>query len=117
MPVLLAGSTIKSPPHSPVFIPKSGASAARRCEPGVWAVAVSNCAGETIRTGEYLLMISLQNGGLRIQETRPARGWPRSILGRLGKLPVRIDDEFVGDAGVEGLVAFRRLLKIDHLDI
>src|SRR5438067_4532246 len=39
------------------------------------------------------------------------------ILGRIGKLPVRIDDEFVCDAGVEGFVAFRRLLKVDHLDI
>src|ERR1700732_5508897 len=39
------------------------------------------------------------------------------LSGRLGKLPVRIDDEFAGDAGVEGFVAFRRLLKTDHLDI
>jgi len=30
---------------------------------------------------------------------------------------VRIDNEFVGDAGVEVLVAVRRLLKTDHLDI
>ena len=30
---------------------------------------------------------------------------------------MRIDDEFVRDAGVEVFVAFRRLLKIDHLDI
>src|SRR5882757_5117447 len=37
--------------------------------------------------------------------------------GRAGQLPVRIDDEFVCDAGVEGFVAFRRLLKSDHLDI
>jgi putative ABC transport system substrate-binding protein len=29
--------------------------------------------------------------------------------GRLGQLPVRIDDEFVCDAGVEGFVAFWRL--------
>jgi hypothetical protein len=38
-------------------------------------------------------------------------------LCRLGKLPVRIDDEFAGDAGVEVLVAFRRLVEADHLDI
>ena len=30
---------------------------------------------------------------------------------------MRIDDEFVCDAGVEVFVAFRRLLKTDHLDI
>src|ERR1700674_480513 len=41
----------------------------------------------------------------------------RQTLGRLAELPVRIDDEFVCDAGVEVFVAFRRLLKIDHLDI
>src|SRR5882757_2875755 len=39
------------------------------------------------------------------------------ISGRLGELPVRIDDEFVCDAGVEIFVAFRRLLEIDDLDI
>src|SRR5437763_9276185 len=38
-------------------------------------------------------------------------------LGRLGGLPVRIDDEFVCDACVEVFVAFRHLLKIDHPDI
>jgi hypothetical protein len=30
---------------------------------------------------------------------------------------VRIDDELARDAGVEVFVTFRRLLKIDHLDI
>ena len=30
---------------------------------------------------------------------------------------MRIDDELVRDAGVEVLVALRRLLKTDHLDI
>src|ERR1700736_4998724 len=39
------------------------------------------------------------------------------LLGSLGKLPVRIDDEFACDAGIEVFVAFRRLLKVDHLDI
>jgi hypothetical protein len=39
------------------------------------------------------------------------------ISGSLGELPVWIDDEFVCDASVEGFVSFRRLLKIDHLDI
>src|SRR5216684_4908039 len=38
-------------------------------------------------------------------------------LGRRAELSVRIDDEFVRDAGVEVFVAFRRLLKVDHLDI
>src|SRR4051812_37837137 len=71
MPVLLAGSTMKSPPHSPVFTPKSGASAARRCEPGVWAVAVSNCEGDTIRTGGYLLMIVRSAPNLRVGRSNP----------------------------------------------
>ncbi len=35
----------------------------------------------------------------------------------LGELHVRIVDEFVSDAGVEVFVAFRHLLKTDHLDI
>ena len=30
---------------------------------------------------------------------------------------MRIDDEFVCDARVEGFVTVRRLLKLDHLDI
>jgi hypothetical protein len=34
-----------------------------------------------------------------------------------GELHVRIVDEFVCDAGVEVFVAFRHLLKADHLDI
>src|SRR6267142_2385437 len=38
-------------------------------------------------------------------------------LSSLGELPVRIDDELVRDAGVEVLVAVRRLFKTDHLDI
>ena len=32
-------------------------------------------------------------------------------------MPVRIDDEFVCDAGVKAFIAFWRLLKIDHLDV
>src|SRR5882757_9542263 len=39
------------------------------------------------------------------------------LSGRLRESPVRIDDEFACDAGVEGFVAFRRLLKTNHLDI
>src|SRR5260370_28705715 len=39
------------------------------------------------------------------------------ISGRPGELPVWIDDELVRHARVEGLVAFRRLLEVDHLDI
>src|SRR6201995_1609679 len=41
----------------------------------------------------------------------------RADLSRPRQLPVRIDDELVRDAGVEVFVTFRRLLKIDHLDI
>src|SRR3984957_16788384 len=37
--------------------------------------------------------------------------------GRLGELPVRIDDELARHPGVEVLVAFRRLLETDLLDI
>src|SRR5882757_10201510 len=39
------------------------------------------------------------------------------LSGRLRESPVRIDDEFACDAGVEGFVAIRRLLKTDHLDV
>src|SRR5260370_6112810 len=39
------------------------------------------------------------------------------LLGRLGQLPMRIDDEFGCGAGVEVIVAFRRLLEIDYLYI
>ena len=33
------------------------------------------------------------------------------MLGGLGQLPVRVDDELACDAGVEGFVAFRRLVR------
>src|SRR4029077_9950746 len=41
----------------------------------------------------------------------------RVDLSRPRQLPVRIDNELICDTGVEVFVAFRRLLKIDHLDI
>jgi hypothetical protein len=47
----------------------------------------------------------------------PSAAAIQATLGRPGELPVRIDNEFASDAGVEALVAFRRLLQIDHLDI
>ena len=46
------------PLHRPVSTPRSRASAARRSEPGVWAVLLSNCEGLTMRMGSNLLMIS-----------------------------------------------------------
>src|SRR5229473_6267087 len=58
------------------------------------------------------LKIVGKNRRLKMPETFSVR-----LLRRLGKLPVRIDDEFAGDAGVEVLVAFRRLVEADYLDI
>jgi hypothetical protein len=49
---------LKSPLHRPVSIPRSRAIAARRSEPGVWAVLLSNCERLTTRMGANLLMTS-----------------------------------------------------------
>jgi hypothetical protein len=56
--------------------------------------AYPNAAGG-LTTAGGLIVIALLDG---------------TLLGRLGELPVRIDDEFVCDTGVEVFVAFRRLL-------
>src|SRR5260370_27386204 len=44
------------------------------------------------------------------------RSWA-AFSGRLGELPMRINDELARDAGVEVFVTFRRPLETDHLDI
>jgi hypothetical protein len=48
MPVRAPGSTPNNPPQMADGIPRAGAIAARRSEPGVCAVARSNCAGLTM---------------------------------------------------------------------
>src|SRR6267378_6770457 len=55
MPVRAPGSTSNNPPHSTESTPSCGATAARRTEPGVWAVPWSNPAGPTMRMGGYVL--------------------------------------------------------------
>ena len=66
MPVLLPGSTIKSPPHRPVFTPKSGASAARRCRrrwpgPAPAAAACVRAGPAAARTPEIRRSACAQN--------------------------------------------------------
>src|SRR5882762_2683414 len=39
------------------------------------------------------------------------------MLGRLGHLPMRVDHEFIGHAGIETPIAIRRLVETDHLDV
>src|SRR3982074_1823865 len=56
MAVCAPGWTMKRPPHRPVATPLSRASAARRSDPGVWAVPILNWEGLTIRIGANVLM-------------------------------------------------------------
>src|SRR4030081_2085935 len=58
MPVRAPGSTSNNPPHSTESMPSCGATAARRTEPGVWAVPWSRPAGPTMRMGGYVVTMS-----------------------------------------------------------
>src|ERR1700744_2931204 len=61
MPVRDPGSTSNRPPQMEEATPRVGAIAARRSEPGVCAVARSNCAGLTMWIAAEELMASRTN--------------------------------------------------------
>src|SRR3984957_16095885 len=71
MPVRDPGSTSKRPPQIADAIPRVGAIAARRSEPGVCAVARSNCAGLTT----WIAVEELMSSRINLDVQRGVRQW------------------------------------------
>src|SRR3984957_2827278 len=64
MPVRAPGFTSNRPPHIVVSMPCAGVIAARRSEPDVCAVPVSNSDGRTMRIGANAIALFTRDAGV-----------------------------------------------------